>query len=142
MAGQHTIPNIAALRQLEACLQSHFRDEVASDLAQDHEVQACLARYRLRPFSWWRGLIAAPARLWAGRPWLRRSCYAAGSLAGVILVGMGVLAWRLASGPIDLDLATPWLTAAIKENFGSYHQISVEGTQLERDANGRDRSGR
>ena len=137
MAGQHTIPNIAALRQLEACLQSHFRDEVASDLAQDHEVQACLARYRLRPFSWWRGLIAAPARLWAGRPWLRRSCYAAGSLAGAILVGMGVLAWRLASGPIDLDLATPWLTAAIKENFGSYHQISVEGTQLERDANGR-----
>jgi len=137
MAGQHTIPNIAALRRLEACLQSHFREELASDLAEDREVQACLARYRPRPFSWWRSLIGVPARLLAGRPWLRRSCYAAGSLAGVVLVGMGLLAWRLASGPIDLDLATPWLTAAIKENFGSYHQISVEGTQLERDANGR-----
>ena len=41
------------------------------------------------------------------------------------------------SGPIDLDLATPWLIAAIEENFGGYHQVEVGGTQIERDANGR-----
>ena len=45
--------------------------------------------------------------------------------------------WRLASGPIELDVATPWLTAAIKENFGSGHEVEIGGTQLERDANGR-----
>ena len=45
--------------------------------------------------------------------------------------------WRLGSGPIDFDFATPWLTAAIEENFGSNHRIAVGGTQLERDASGR-----
>ena len=29
--------------------------------------------------------------------------------------------WRLSSGPIELDLATPWLKAAIEENFGGSH---------------------
>ena len=34
-------------------------------------------------------------------------------------------------------MATPWLTAAIKENFGGGHQVEIGGTQLERDAHGR-----
>lgn len=45
--------------------------------------------------------------------------------------------WRLASGPIEVDLATPWLTAAIEENFGGNHRVEVGGTQLERDELGR-----
>ena len=45
--------------------------------------------------------------------------------------------WRLSSGPIELDLATPWLSAAIKENFGSGHDVEIGGTQIERDAAGR-----
>ena len=45
--------------------------------------------------------------------------------------------WRLASGPISLDVATPWLTAAVEQNFGSRYRIQVGGTQLERDDNGR-----
>ena len=45
--------------------------------------------------------------------------------------------WRLSSGPIELDLATPWLSAAIKENFGSSHEVEIGGTQIERDAAGR-----
>ena len=45
--------------------------------------------------------------------------------------------WRLASGPIELDVATPWLKAAIEENFGGKHTVDVGGTQLERDENGR-----
>src|SRR5262249_2975892 len=35
------------------------------------------------------------------------------------------------------DVATPWLTAAIEENFGANHRVEVGGTQIERDANGR-----
>jgi hypothetical protein len=43
----------------------------------------------------------------------------------------------LSSGPIELDIATPWLRAAIKENFGGGHEVEIGGTQLERDGNGR-----
>src|SRR5262249_61795636 len=50
---------------------------------------------------------------------------------------MVALWWRLSSGPIELDIATPWLTAAIKDNFGPGHQVEIGGTQLERDASGR-----
>jgi hypothetical protein len=67
----------------------------------------------------------------------RRVAITAGVLAGVAMVGLVTLWWRLASGPIDFDIATPWLTAAIEENFGSNHQVAVGGTQLERDASGR-----
>ena len=52
-------------------------------------------------------------------------------------MAFSLLWWRLNSGPIDLDLATPWLTAAIEENFGSQHKVYVGGTQLERDEAGR-----
>ena len=49
----------------------------------------------------------------------------------------GALWWRLSSGPIMLDLATPWLTSAIEQNLGSRYRVEVGGTQLERDAQGR-----
>jgi hypothetical protein len=71
------------------------------------------------------------------RPALRKFVIIGGSLAGVVLVAMTALWWRLASGPIELDLATPWITAAIKENFGHGYQVEIGGTQLERDAGGR-----
>ena len=70
-------------------------------------------------------------------PRLRKIPRGGGALGGVVLVAMVALWWRLSSGPIELDLATPWLTAAIEENFGGGHQVEVGGTQLERDANGR-----
>ena len=40
-------------------------------------------------------------------------------------------------GPVPLDIATPWITAAIKENFGTRHTVDVGGTILERDQAGR-----
>ena len=69
--------------------------------------------------------------------WRRVSIGAAVPVAGMVLVGMLALWWRLGSGPIDFDFATPWLAAAIEENFGNHHRIAVGGTQLERDASGR-----
>jgi Protein of unknown function len=70
-------------------------------------------------------------------PRLRKFAIAAVGLGAIALLGVAILSWRLSSGPIELDIATPWLTAAIKENFGSGHLVEVGGTQLERDANGR-----
>ena len=60
-------------------------------------------------------------------------------MAGIVVVlaaGAGALWWRLSSGPIMLDLATPWLTAAIEQNLGSKYHVEVGGTVLERDAQG------
>ena len=51
-------------------------------------------------------------------------------------MGFAALWWRLANGPIQLDVATPWLAAAIEENFGSQHKVEVGGTQIERTENG------
>jgi Protein of unknown function len=137
MADQHTNPSVTALRRLEASLQSHFCDQLAGDLAGDRDVQDCLAPFRLAPLPWWRHISDLPASLFRGRPKLRKCSFAAVALIGLALAGTIGLWWRLASGPIDLDLATPWLTAAIEENFGSFHQVKVGGTQLERDENGR-----
>src|SRR5262249_45353331 len=67
----------------------------------------------------------------------RKTIFVAGATAGVALLATVMLWWRLGSGPIEFDVATPWLTAAIGENFGSEHSIEVGGTQIERDGNGR-----
>ena len=137
MADQHTNPSMGALRRLEASLQSHFCDQLAADLASDHDVQDCLAPFRLPPLPRWRRLLDLLGSLFRGRPKLRRLSLGAAAIVGLVGIGMAGLWWRLASGPIDLDLASPWLVAAIQENFGGYHQVKVGGTQLERDANGR-----
>src|SRR5476649_1295636 len=56
------------------------------------------------------------------------------AVATVVVLGLW---WRLSSGPIELDIATPWLKAAIEENFGGKHTVVVGGTQIERDEKGR-----
>ena len=69
--------------------------------------------------------------------WLRRlflTVAVSFVLATVVVLGLW---WRLSSGPIELDIATPWLKAAIEENFGGNHTVFVGGTQLERDEKGR-----
>src|SRR5262245_23301476 len=71
------------------------------------------------------------------RPLVRQLVYAGSALAAVVLVATGLLWWRLASGPLSLDMATPWLTSAIEERLGGGHHIEVGGTQLERDDDGR-----
>src|SRR4029077_611371 len=74
-------------------------------------------------------------RLLPSSPRLRKFMLAGGVLDSVATIAMVALWWRLASGPIELDLATPWLTAAIKENFGAGHEVEIGGTQLEREGN-------
>src|SRR5580692_2651961 len=67
---------------------------------------------------------------------IRRVGIGSGILAGVLILGLGGLWWRLSSGPIQLDAFTPWLAAAIADNFGSRERVEVGGTQFERTENG------
>src|ERR1700693_2087241 len=67
---------------------------------------------------------------------IRRVGIGSAIVVGVLALGFAALWWRLANGPIQLDVATPWLAAAIEENFGSHHKVQVGGTQIERTGNG------
>lgn len=62
-----------------------------------------------------------------------------GSVAALCIGVVAVLGlwWRLASGPIEVDMATPWLKAAMQDNFGSQYTVAVGGTQIERNEKGR-----
>jgi hypothetical protein len=130
MADHQASPSIPALRKLEACLQSDLREWRLSARARARIPSSAFALLQ-------RLQIALRSRFLDYWPQLRKTTYIAGALAGVVLLALIALWWRLGNGPIELDLATPWLTAAIEENFGSNHQVEVGGTQLERDANGR-----
>src|ERR1700689_5718615 len=78
----------------------------------------------------YRRLLARHQRL------IRRVGLGSAIVVGVFALGFVTLWWRLANGPIQLDVATPWLAAAIEENFGSQHKVQVGGTQIERTGNG------
>jgi hypothetical protein len=71
------------------------------------------------------------------RRFVRRLLWVTGVTFAVGIVGVLGLWWRLSNGPIELDVATPWLKAAIEENFGANHTVLVGGTQIERDETGR-----
>ena len=68
---------------------------------------------------------------------VRRLLWGTTTTLVLVVVAAGGLWWRLSIGPIELDLATPWLKKAIEDDFGGAHTVSVGGTQLERDENGR-----
>jgi hypothetical protein len=68
---------------------------------------------------------------------VRRIFWGATVIVAVIAVAVAGLWWRLTSGPIELDMATPWLKAAIEKNFGGNQTVTVGGTQIERDEEGR-----
>jgi hypothetical protein len=78
----------------------------------------------------YRRLLARHKRL------IRRVGIGTGVLAGLLFVGCVGLWWRLSNGPIQLDVVTPWLVAAIEENFGGNEHVDVGGTQIERTENG------
>jgi Protein of unknown function len=75
---------------------------------------------------------------WLGghRRLIQRLLTVAAAVAGVVLIACVALWWRLSSGPIQLDVVTPWLVSAIEENFGNNHHVQVGGTQIERTESG------
>jgi hypothetical protein len=132
MADNQGSPRLVALQSLEASLETHKRSQAARTAAlaavpPEHEgVGSAPFRLRLRPLWFY----------WHNRA-VRRTTYALAGVLAVLSLACGLLWLRLASGPISLDLATPWLTSAIAENFGSRYRVEVGGTVLERDEHGR-----
>jgi uncharacterized protein DUF3971 len=72
-------------------------------------------------------------RRWlGGGRWIKRCAAVIAVLMVIFAVCFGGLWWRLGAGPINLDMATPWLAAAIEENIGHGNTVEVGGTQIER----------
>src|ERR1700692_4341295 len=72
-------------------------------------------------------------RRWlAGERWIKRVAVVIGALLVIFAGCFGGLWWRLGAGPINLEMATPWLAAAIEENIGRGHTGAGGGTQIER----------
>src|SRR6266436_2911400 len=107
------------------------------DAAWDQDEAACNRAQRLlsgshASFHRFGDHLGAVRRWLAGERWIRRLAVIIASLL-VILVGcFGGLWWRLGAGPINLEMATPWLAAAIEENIGHGNTVEVGGTQIER----------
>ncbi|MDB5502410.1 MAG: hypothetical protein JWR89_2312 [Tardiphaga sp.] len=69
---------------------------------------------------------------WPGGRWVKRIAAVVAVLLLVSAVGFGTLWWRLGAGPINFDMATPWLAEAIQDNIGEGNSVEVGGTQIER----------
>jgi hypothetical protein len=77
-------------------------------------------------------LFRASRRWLAGERWVKRLAIVIAALMVIFAGCFGGLWWRLGAGPINLEMATPWLAAAIEENIGHGNTVEVGGTQIER----------
>ena len=142
MTDQDNSPRSAALQELEAAVDEHRRaqaDPVQAEPALPGRAAGFLGRLRAMALRARRLRLPSNIRIAFDprHPVVRKLAIVAGVLVVLVTAGGGVLVWRLSSGPISLDLITPWLTSAIEENFGTRYRVQVGGTQLERDAQGR-----
>src|ERR1700761_5769252 len=78
----------------------------------------------------YRRLLARHQRL------IRRVAVGSVAIVAIVVLGGAGLWWRLSSGPIQVDVFTPWLVSAIEDNFGSRERVEVGGTQIERTEHG------
>src|SRR6202171_764674 len=104
---------------------------------QEHDEAACRRARRLLSrsdsrFYVFSDRIRAFRRWIAGERWVRRLAVVIASLLVIFAGCFGGLWWRLGAGPINLEMATPWLAAAIEENIGHGNTVEVGGTQIER----------
>src|SRR5258707_5506716 len=102
---------------------------------QDHEEAACNRARRLLSKSTFHRFgdhLGALRRWLAGERWVKRLAVVIGVLMVIFAGCFGGLWWRLGAGPINLEMATPWLAAAIEENIGHGNTVEVGGTQIER----------
>src|SRR5450631_3183388 len=79
------------------------------------------------------GDYAGALRRWlATERWVKRIAIVIAVLMVIFAGCFGALWWRLGAGPINLEMATPWLAAAIEQNIGHGNTVEVGGTQIER----------
>jgi Protein of unknown function/AsmA-like C-terminal region len=101
------------------------------DEAAGHRVRRLLSRPS-SAFHRFGDRLARLRRWIAGERWVRRLAVVIVALIVIFAGCFGGLWWRLGAGPINLDIATPWLAAAIEDNIGHGNTVEVGGTQIER----------
>ena len=101
------------------------------DEAARHRARRLLSRPR-SGFHRFGDRLATLQRWIAGERWIRRLAVVLAALMVIFAGCFGALWWRLGAGPINLDMATPWLAAAIEDNIGHGNTVEVGGTQIER----------
>lgn len=115
---------------------SQWDDETGWDPAEHDEAAGHRARRLLsRSDSGFHRIgdnFTAINRWVSGGRWVKRIAVVVAVLAIIFAVCFGGLWWRLGAGPINLDMATPWLAAAIEDNIGNGNTVEVGGTQIER----------
>jgi hypothetical protein len=135
MTDENNRPRDTALQELEAALDEHRRVRAVDESPDSGDEPPPRRRWRLPTMRW--RLSFRPWAVFDRRhPVMRKVAIGTVALAVVAVAGGGALWWRLSSGPIMLDLVTPWLTSAIEQNLGNRYHVAVGGTQLERDAKG------
>ena len=122
-------PPAAAAQQLHWDDQGWDHDH---DDAAGHQARRLLSGSKLGFFHRFRDGIAGFQRWLVGERWVRRLAVVIVALAVIFASCFGGLWWRLGAGPINLDLATPWLAEAIEQNIGNGNTVEVGGTQIER----------
>src|ERR1700738_747541 len=113
---------------------SHWDD---ADWDQDHDEAAGYRARRLLSgsnsgFHRVGDHLGALRRWFAGERWVKRLAVVIAVLMVIFAGCFGGLWWRLGAGPINLEMATPLLAAAIEENIGHGNTVEVGGTQIER----------
>src|SRR5216684_3847800 len=94
-----------------------------ADWDQHHDEAACHRARRLlsgsnSTFHRFGDHLGAVRRWLAGERWVKRLAVVIAVLMVIFAGCFGGLWWRLGAGPINLEMATPWLAAAIEENIG------------------------
>lgn len=114
---------------------SQWDDAAGWDQEPDEAARHRAKRLLSRPSSGFHRLgdKFAALQLWlTGERWVKRLAIVIAVLTVIFTSCFGGLWWRLGAGPINLDVATPWLAAAIEENIGHGNTVEVGGTQIER----------
>src|SRR4029078_1965489 len=132
MTNKYSSSHSAALQELEAALLAHRRMAADSGAAaRSEDAVPARRRWGLRADGW--RLPFNPWFPFDRRPPVRRKLTLVLIAAAVVVViGGAALWWRLSSGPIMLDLATPWLTAAIEQNLGRRYRGDSGGDRARR----------
>jgi hypothetical protein len=116
----------AQLSQLDDAGWDHDHEEAACNRARRLLSQSDSGFHRF-------GDKCAAIRHWlASERWVKRLALVIVVLIVIFAGCFGALWWRLGAGPINLEMATPWLAAAIEENIGNGNTVEVGGTQIER----------
>src|ERR1700676_2073679 len=112
--------------QLDDAGWDHDHDEAAGHRARRLLSGSTFAFHRLGDH------LGALRRWLAGERWVKRVAVVIAVLMVIFVGCFGGLWWRLGAGPINLEMATPWLAAAIEDNIGHGNTVEVGGTQIER----------